>query len=118
MVVWRIAYKAYFFKMAGVVNAFGMTCVLSASGLVAIIINSLIVVRYGRRRLLLISGFITCGLLQLVMAIIYDKNPGTEVTGRITVALSCLYLMGYNVSGRRRPRCENDSVLMIMFDRE
>ncbi|KIX07384.1 uncharacterized protein Z518_02037 [Rhinocladiella mackenziei CBS 650.93] len=91
-----IAYKAYFFAMAHVSNAFGMSCVLSTMGLLAILINSVIVVRYGRRRVLLMSGLVVCGVLQLIIAITYDKNPGTKTTGKVLVALACLYMMSYN----------------------
>ncbi|EHL02661.1 putative High-affinity glucose transporter RGT2 [Glarea lozoyensis 74030] len=91
-----IAYKAYFFTMAKVSNPFGMSCVLSTLGLLALAINSLIVVRYGRRRVLLMSGLVTCGILQLIIAITYHKNPGTKKTGKVLVALSCLYMMSYN----------------------
>ncbi|KAK6956063.1 hypothetical protein Daesc_001333 [Daldinia eschscholtzii] len=91
-----ISYKAYFFTMARVADPFAMGCVLSAIGLFAIILNSLIVVRYGRRRVLLMSGLGICGILQLIVAIVYDKNPGAKATGQVLVALSCLYMMSYN----------------------
>ncbi|KIW38034.1 uncharacterized protein PV06_10010 [Exophiala oligosperma] len=91
-----IAYKAYFFAMAHVSNPFGMSCILSTMGLVAILINSSIVVRYGRRRVLLLSGLIFCGILQLIIAVVYDKQPGTKTTGKVIVALVCLYMMSYN----------------------
>lgn len=84
--------------MAHVSNPFGMSCVLSTMGLVAILLNSAIVVRYGRRRVLLMSGLVVCGILQLIIAIAYDKNPGTKTTGQVLVALACLYMMAYNVS--------------------
>ena len=86
--------------MAQVKAAFAMTCVLSAVGLLAIVINSLIVVRWGRRRVLIINGLIWCGILQLIIAIVYDKMPGQVVAGRVTVALSSLYMFSYNVSRR------------------
>jgi hypothetical protein len=92
------AYKAYILTMAKVSDPFAMTVVLSMTGLVAIIINSCLIIRYGRRRVALMGGFILCGLLQLIVAVVYDKNPGTTVTGQVLVALSCLYLMSYNVS--------------------
>lgn len=92
-----VAYKAYFFGMAGVKDPFAMSCVLSTLGLLALMMNSLIVVRYGRRRVLLMTGLTTCGILQLIIAITYSKNPGTNTTGKVLVALSCLYLMSYNV---------------------
>ncbi|KAH8683681.1 general substrate transporter [Ilyonectria robusta] len=91
-----IAYKAYFFAMAQVEDPFAMSNVLSTAGLVAIIINALIVVRYGRRRVLLTSGLLISGFFQLIIAIVYDKNPGEIVTGKVLVALSCLYMTSYN----------------------
>ena len=101
-----IAYKAYFFTMAQVHDPFAMTNVLSMAGLIAIIINSLIVVRFGRRRVLLLSGLIVCGFLQLIIAVVFDKKGRTDTTGKILVALSCLYLMSYNVR-----RCTNIRLL-------
>ncbi|KAK1765381.1 general substrate transporter [Phialemonium atrogriseum] len=91
-----IAYKAYFLAMAKVSNPFGMTCVLSAVGLTAIMVNSLIVVRYGRRRVLILTGLVTCGFLQLIIAVVYDKKPGNIITGRVIVALTSLYMFSYN----------------------
>ncbi|KAI1453221.1 general substrate transporter [Annulohypoxylon moriforme] len=91
-----ISYKAYFFTMAKVSNPFAMGCVLSAIGLLAIVLNLLIVVRYGRRRVLLMTGLGTCGILQLIVAVVYDQNPGARATGVVLVALSCLYMMSYN----------------------
>jgi MFS family permease len=92
------AYKAYFFTMAKVGSPFAMSCVLSAVGLVALIINACIVVRFGRRRVLTMNGLIICGFLQLIVAVVYDKKPGQISTGQVLVALSCLYMMSYNVS--------------------
>jgi hypothetical protein len=90
------AYKAYFFTMAKVTNPFAMTNVLSCMGLIAIILNSLIIVKYGRRRVLLMTGLLFCGVLQLIIAIVYTKQPGTKSTGNVTVGLSCIYLFSYN----------------------
>lgn len=92
-----LAYKAYFFTMAKVADPFGMSCVLSTIGLLALVINSCVVVRFGRRRVLLMSGLTTCGILQLIIAVVYDKNPGTKTTGRAIVALTSLYMFSYNV---------------------
>lgn len=92
------AYKAYFFTMANVDDPFAMTNVLSTLGLVAIITNSIIVVRWGRRRRMLIGGLMGCAVLQLIIAVVYDKKPGQTSTGKVLVALSSLYMMVYNVS--------------------
>ena len=92
------AYKAYFLGMAKVSNAFAMSNILSAMGILAIIFNSLIVVRFGSRRNIMMIGLVFCGLLQLIIAVVYDKNPGQSATGKVLVALTCLYMMSYNVS--------------------
>ncbi|RYP13884.1 hypothetical protein DL765_006672 [Monosporascus sp. GIB2] len=91
-----ISYKAYFFTMARVPNPFAMSCVFSTVGLLALVANSLIIVRYGRRRVLLMSGLITCGILQLIIAVVYDQNPGTTQTGRVIIGLSTIYISSYN----------------------
>jgi hypothetical protein len=91
-----IAYKAYFFTMAKVNNPFAMTNVLSTVGILALIANSFIIIRFGRRRVLLMTGLLLCGILQLIIAIVYLKQPGTATTGTIIIALSCLYMFSYN----------------------
>lgn len=91
-----IAYKQYFFTMAKVTDPFGMGCVLSAVGLIAIILNSLVIVRFGFRRVFIMTGMALCGILQLIVAVTFDRNPGAPVTGQVLVALSCLYMMSYN----------------------
>jgi len=67
-------------------------------GILAIIFNSLIVVRFGSRRNIMMIGLVFCGLLQLIIAVVYDKQPGQSTTGKVLVALTCLYMMSYNVS--------------------
>ncbi|KAF4439877.1 monosaccharide transporter [Fusarium acutatum] len=91
-----VAYKAYFFAMAKVQDPFAMSNVLSMAGMLAIIANVCIVVRYGRRRVLLLCGLITAGFFQLIIAIVYDHKPGAIVTGKVLVALSCFYMMAFN----------------------
>ncbi|KAF7555987.1 hypothetical protein G7Z17_g1715 [Cylindrodendrum hubeiense] len=95
-----IAYKAYFFAMAEVEDPFAMSSVLSTAGLVAIMVNALIVVRYGRRRVLLTSGLLISGCFQLIIAVIYDKNPGTAVTGKGMIA-SYSWLVGGEIPSQR-----------------
>lgn len=93
-----IAYKQYFFTMAEVADPFAMGCVLSAVGLAALVINACIVVRYGRRRVLIGWGLVLCGVLQLIIAVVYQVYGRSVTTGNVLVALSCLYMMSYNVS--------------------
>ncbi|KAK3331384.1 general substrate transporter [Apodospora peruviana] len=91
-----IAYKAYFLTMAKVPNPFAMSNILSTMGIVAILFNSLIVVRWGRRRNILMTGLGVCGVFQLIIAVVYDKRPGETSTGNVLVAFTCLYMMSYN----------------------
>lgn len=91
-----IAYKAYFLTMAAVPDPFAMSNVLSVMGILAILFNSLIVVRFGRRRVILMTGLAICGCLQLIIAVVYDKLGRTKTTGNVLVALTCLYMMSYN----------------------
>jgi MFS family permease len=84
--------------MAKVEDPFAMSNVLSTAGMTATIINAFIVVRYGRRRVLLLGGLTIAGFFQLIFAVVYDRNPGQIVTGKVLVALSCLYMVAYNVS--------------------
>lgn len=79
--------------MAKVQDPFAMSNVLSMAGMLAIITNVCIVVRYGRRRVLLFCGLITAGIFQLIIAVVYDHNPGAIVTGKVLVALSWFYMM-------------------------
>lgn len=91
-----IAYKAYFLGMSKVSDPFAMSNILSAMGILAIFFNSLIVVRYGRRRVIISMGLALCGVLQLIIAVVYDRKPGTKSTGTVLVALTCVYMMSYN----------------------
>jgi len=92
-----IAYKAYFLRMAKVNDPFAMSNVLSVMGILAILFNSLIVVRFGRRRAILMIGLAVCGFFQLIIAIIYDKlGRDHKAAANTLVALTCLYMMSYN----------------------
>lgn len=82
--------------MSRVSDPFAMSNILSAMGILAIFFNSLIVVRYGRRRVIMMIGLGLCGIFQLIIAVVYDKQPGTPSTGRVLVAFTCIYMMSYN----------------------
>lgn len=90
------AYGTYFFKMAGIGDAFQNSCILTGVGVVAMLLNSALVTRFGYRRITMMTGFAFCGLAQLVIAIVYTVEPGTVKTGKTIVGLSVLYIVGYN----------------------
>lgn len=83
--------------MANIGNSFENTCILTAVGVIAILINSAVITHIGRRRIFLIIGMFLCGLTQLLSAVVYTISPGTQSTGRAIVGLSVVYIMGYNV---------------------
>ncbi|KAF1935862.1 general substrate transporter [Clathrospora elynae] len=91
-----IAYKAYFLQMSKVSDPFAMSNVLSTVSIFAFVANSFIVVRYGNRRVLLMTGLLTCGILQLIIAIVYHKAPNEKSTGKVTVGLTAIYMFSYN----------------------
>lgn len=84
--------------MANVGNAFENSCILTALGVVAIMINIAIVTKVGRRRLFLTIGLIICGFSQLIIAAVYTVHPGTQATGKAIVGLSVIFIFAYNVS--------------------
>ncbi|KAI8626599.1 MFS monosaccharide transporter-like protein [Xylariaceae sp. FL1651] len=91
-----ISYGTYFFEMANVGNAFENSCILTGVGVAALLFNALVITKIGRRRAMMISGFILCGLSQLAMAIVYTVEPGTVRAGKVLVGLSVIYIVGYN----------------------
>lgn len=60
-------------------------------------INALFISKIGRRRIFLTTGLILCGLCQLIIAIIYTKDPSSEQTGKAIVGISVIFIIGYNV---------------------
>jgi hypothetical protein len=83
--------------MANVGNAFENSCILTAVGVVAILINIALITHIGRRRLFLTTGLVICGFSQLIIAAVYTVHPGTKSTGRAIVGLSMVFILGYNV---------------------
>lgn len=84
--------------MANVGNAFENTCILSAVGVVAILVNNALITYIGRRRVFLITGLLICGFSQLITAALYTVNPGTQATGKAIVGLAVVFICAYNVT--------------------
>ncbi|KAI1496472.1 general substrate transporter [Biscogniauxia marginata] len=91
-----ISYGTYFFQMANIGDSFRNSCILTGIGVVAMLINSALVTRFGYRRVMMMSGFALCGLAQLAIAAVYTVEPGTVKTGKAIVGLSITYIVGYN----------------------
>jgi MFS transporter, SP family, sugar:H+ symporter len=82
--------------MAGVGKPFENSVALVTVGVVAIIINTCLITRYGRRRIMLITGLIVCAIAQLIVAVVYTVKPHASSTGKVLVAISVVYIFGYN----------------------
>lgn len=82
--------------MAGVGKPFENTVILTATGVIAIIINTCVITRWGRRRVFLTSGLILCGVVQLIIAAVYNAAPTSQSTLKLIVGLSVVYILGYN----------------------
>ncbi|KAF1935184.1 general substrate transporter [Clathrospora elynae] len=94
-----IAYGTYFFQakqMANVGSPFMNSCILTSVGVLAVMINSAVISKIGRRRVFLMAGLSVCGITQLIVAAVYHVRPGTVGTGKTIVALSIIYITGYN----------------------
>ncbi|KAI1266909.1 MFS monosaccharide transporter-like protein [Xylariaceae sp. FL1019] len=91
-----ISFGTYFFEMAGVGNSFENSCILTGAGVASLLFNALVITKYGRRRVMMISGFILCGLTQLAIAVVYTVEPGTRRSGQVLVGLSVAYIVSYN----------------------
>ncbi|KAH7145810.1 MFS transporter [Dactylonectria estremocensis] len=95
-IVFIISYSTYFFEMAQTGSPFENSCILLGVATAAVIINCTIIRKYGRRRVLLTAGLIVCGIAQLIPAIVYDKRGPGPTTGKVLVAFTVIYVVGYN----------------------
>ncbi|KAI8623495.1 general substrate transporter [Xylariaceae sp. FL1651] len=91
-----ISYSTYFFAMAGVDAPFQATCIMSGVSAFILIINGLVITKYGFRRIFLTWGIVLCGLSQLIMAAVYTAQPMTIVTGKVIVGCSIFNLISYS----------------------
>lgn len=94
--MFMIAYGTYFFEMAGVGKPFENAVVLVTVGVVAIIINTCVITRFGRRRVFLTVGLILCALAQLILAAVYTAAPKAKSTMNCIVGISVVYILSYN----------------------
>ncbi|KAF2005629.1 MFS monosaccharide transporter-like protein [Amniculicola lignicola CBS 123094] len=94
--MFMIAYGTYFFEMAKVGNAFQNTCILTSVGVAVVMLNSAVISKIGRRRVFLMIGLSICGVAQFIVAAVYHVSPGTLGTGKVIVAMSVVYICGYN----------------------
>jgi len=84
--------------MAGVGKPFENSCILTACAVTAILTNTCIITKYGRRRVFLITGLMICAVTQLIIAVVYTIQPTSPAALRTLVALTVLYIVSYNVS--------------------
>lgn len=73
--------------MAGIGKPFQNSCIMAGVGSFILVVNSLIITRWGFRRIFLFWGMALCGISQLVMAAVYTAHPGTILTGKVLLPL-------------------------------
>ena len=91
------AYGTYFFLMANVGKPFENSCILQAVGLAAILANSILSPKIGRRRVCLVTGLLICGAAMVIMAAVYQKNPLASATGKLVIAMTMIHMVSYSV---------------------
>lgn len=84
-----------------------------AIGVVAMLVNSFAIVKYGRRRVMLTIGLALAGFLQLIQAIIYQQHPGTKSTGKAIIGVSVIYVCVYNVSAITERQNQHTAGLLL-----
>ncbi|KAL2152802.1 hypothetical protein VTH82DRAFT_3957 [Thermothelomyces myriococcoides] len=94
--VYIIAYGTYFFQMADIGDTFQNSCILTTVGIVAILINGAVVIKFGRRRVFLMAGMLLCGLIHLLMAVVYTAKPSANSASEAVAALAVIYIFFYN----------------------
>ena len=67
------------------------SCILTSVGVLAVMINSSVISKIGRRRVFLMTGLSICGVTQLIIAAVYHVQPGTIGTGKVCSAPSYVY---------------------------
>lgn len=82
--------------MAGVGKPFENSIILVSLGVLAMLVNTCIITRWGKRRVFLINGLILCGLVQLITAAIYDAKPKDKAVLKAVVGLSIIYIISFN----------------------
>ncbi|KAK3317365.1 putative maltose permease [Cercophora scortea] len=93
--MYMLAFGTYFFLIAGVGDPFEDTVILISVAVLSSVLNSFVVMRYGFRRTMLTTGFVLCGICQLIMAAVWHAKPFTVSGGNTVVAMSVMYLFFY-----------------------
>ncbi|KAK5228670.1 hypothetical protein LTR72_002555 [Exophiala xenobiotica] len=95
---WTNIYTTYFLEIAGVKQPFAYSILVTCTGLIGVLV-SFFFVRLIDRRTVLLVGISACAICQLVPAVVWTKNPGTESTGKVVVAFIALFTFFYVAYG-------------------
>ncbi|KAK5257051.1 hypothetical protein LTR40_009824, partial [Exophiala xenobiotica] len=91
---WTNIYTTYFLEIAGVKQPFAYSILVTCTGLIGVLV-SFFFVRLIDRRTVLLVGISACAICQLVPAVAWTKDPGTESTGKVVVAFIALFTFFY-----------------------
>ncbi len=95
---WVNIYTTYFLEIAQVKQPFQYSILVTCTGLIGVL-TSFFFVRLIDRRTVMLVGISACAICQLVPAIAWTKNPGTEETGKVVVAFIALFTFFYVAYG-------------------
>lgn len=90
-----LAFGTYFFKVAEVSDPFLWIIITNIIGLVGLIMTWFVVMRMGRRRIILI-GCGLCTLSMLIMAIIFTVPMSVKNSGVGLIIITSVYLWAFN----------------------
>jgi hypothetical protein len=96
---WVNIYTTYFLQIAGVKEPFSDSVMVTCMGLIGVIF-SFFFVRLIDRRTVMLIGIFACGICQLIPAIAWTKDPGSETTGKVVVAFISLFTFFYVAYGK------------------
>jgi hypothetical protein len=95
--VWfPIAYRTYFFTIAGITKSFEFSIMNNVIGFVDVNFEMYSIRHVFGRRSILMIGAAACGLCELASVISYTVQPNSIATGKVLVAFTAIFQFFYN----------------------
>lgn len=91
---WVNIYTTYYLEIAGVVQPFSYSIMITCMGLLGVLF-SVFFVRYIDRRIIMLVGTMACGICQWVQAITWSVTPGSTEAGNVVVVSIALFTFLY-----------------------
>ena len=82
--------------MAEIGDPFANSCIVVAVAVFAVLVQSLLMTHFGRRRVFLLVGFTVCGVTMLINAIVWTAQPNTESTAKVIIGILVVYILSFS----------------------